>query len=68
MKTNNPQNKQETTPRLDTPKSLAQYVGVTPACIVEWCNKGIIPVRIRAGRTIRFDRNEALKALEGKQA
>jgi hypothetical protein len=53
---------------LDSPATFARFVGVTPQCVRNWCNDGIIPLRIRAGRVIRFERESALAALSTKGA
>jgi hypothetical protein len=51
---------------LESPATFARYVGVTSQCVRNWCNDGTIPLRIRAGRVIRFEREAALAALSSK--
>lgn len=53
---------------LDSPATFALHTGVTPQCVRNWCNNGTIPLRIRAGRVIRFEREAALAALSVKGA
>ena len=52
---------------LDSPATFARFVGVTPQCVRNWCNDGVIPLRIRAGRVIRFEREAALAALSNRE-
>jgi excisionase family DNA binding protein len=49
---------------LDTPASLAELLNTTPQTILNWFHAGHIPAKIAVGRLIRFDRQEALAALE----
>ena len=51
---------------LDSPATFSKFVGVTPQCVRNWCRDEIIPLKVRVGRIIRFDRAEALAAL-GKE-
>ena len=51
---------------LDSPATFARFVGVTPQCVRNWCRAGIIPLKIKAGRIVRFERETALAALENR--
>lgn len=51
---------------LETPQSLAKILRTTPQTVNAWHRKGILPARISIGRVIRFDRDEALKALAAR--
>jgi predicted site-specific integrase-resolvase len=61
------QNEPAQTP-LDSPATFARFVGVTPQCVRNWCKDGIIPLKIHAGRIMRFERQAAIEALGGKAA
>jgi len=60
------QNKVEPAQPLDSPPTFARFVGVTPQCVRNWCRDGIIPLKIKAGRVVRFERSAAIEALGGK--
>lgn len=47
-----------------TPRQLAEELRTTPQTILNWHRAGTIPAKIHVGRIIRFDRDEALAALE----
>lgn len=49
-----------------TPRQFAGIVHTTPATVLNWHRAGIVPARIAVGRIIRFDRTEALAALESR--
>jgi hypothetical protein len=51
---------------LDSPSTFAEFVGVTPQSVRNWCKNGIIPLKVKVGRIIRFDRAEAMNALKGE--
>ena len=50
--------------QLDTPATLAEAINTTSVTVLNLFHKGIIPAKIACGRLIRFDRAEALAALE----
>lgn len=50
--------------QLDTPAEFAGVINTTSATVLNLFHKGIIPAKIACGRLIRFDRAEALAALE----
>jgi predicted site-specific integrase-resolvase len=60
-------NKVELAQPLDSPATFARFAGVTPQCVRNWCHAGIIPLKINAGRIMRFERADALAALEGER-
>ncbi len=59
---------------------IARILTVTPRTVLNWCERGLIPVALRAGRTVRFDicavrealgaatTDEQQQKLEGRQA
>jgi hypothetical protein len=66
---------QQTTPNkanpaqpLDNPATFASFVGVSPQCVRNWCKAGIIPLTIKAGRIVRFERAAAIAALNSSEA
>lgn len=59
-------NKVDPAQPLDSPATFARFVGVTPQCVRNWCRDGIIPLKIKAGRVVRFERAAAIEALGGK--
>jgi hypothetical protein len=48
---------------LDTPASLAAALQTTPQTVNTWHRAGILPAKLKIGRVVRFDREEALAAL-----
>jgi predicted site-specific integrase-resolvase len=48
---------------LDSPATFARFIGVSAQCVRNWCHEGIIPLKINVGRIIRFEREEAILAL-----
>lgn len=53
---------------LDSPTTFADFILVSPQCVRNWCHDGTIPLKFKAGRIIRFEREAALRALEAKEA
>ena len=47
-----------------TPTQLAREIRTTPQTINAWHRSGLLPARIAVGRIVRFDRREAIAALE----
>lgn len=62
-KTVDKSNKAEVGQQLDNPATFAKYVNVSAQCVRNWCKAGMIPLTINAGRIVRFERGEAVKAL-----
>jgi len=51
--------------QLETPTSFANFANVTPQSVRNWIRRGIIKPVIQCGKIVRFDRAEALVALNG---
>ena len=54
-------------PTLDSPATFARFILVSTQCVRNWCHDGTIPLKVNAGRIMRFEREAALKALEAKE-
>jgi len=54
--------------KLDSPVSFAGIVNVTPQTVRNWLRRGIIKPTISNGKIIRFDRAEAIAALNKEAA
>ena len=52
---------------LDNPASFAIFTGVSAQCVRNWCKAGRIPLTLKAGRIVRFERAAALAALNSTE-
>ena len=48
---------------LDSPATFSRYIGVSAQSVRNWCHEGIIPLKIHAGRIMRFEREAAIQSL-----
>ncbi len=53
---------------LDNPASFAKFTNVSAQCVRNWCRDGRIPLVLKAGRIVRFERAAALAALNSLEA
>ncbi len=49
-----------------TAKELCAFLGISPASLIRWRSKGLIP-SFRVGGSIRYDRDAVLRAIEQKK-
>jgi predicted site-specific integrase-resolvase len=66
-KANSNTNKVEPAQPLDSPATFARFIGVSAQCVRNWCHEGIIPLKIHAGRIIRFEREAAIHSLNKRE-